>query len=604
VLAFGLAFVVLLGVGISLCAIYLSQSRLRVKTIAEYDFLVSLNKVRQTITEEQSAQRGYIITGDKLYLSKYDANTDALPEQIAHLDKILPSQNRYLFDRLSHDIYSTQAGLNNTETTIRNSGVTKDEELTLLNSGEASVNLLKESIDKISIQHKHYVLLLSRQRDKLFGTLLVLVSVLILIVFLLCGGAAILVVRKRSARLEIERLRAAQNALLVAQRNEFSQANDRLELAAKRFEALFQSIPVVCIYTDVDGGIMEWNQASERMFGWTRDEALRLTIFETVVPPANVPEARRSLAAVVSGKSMSGAQLACLTKEGHQIDMMAYLIPMLGDDGETIGTLTAMVDITQRKAIERLKSEFVSTVSHELRSPLTSISGALGLICNGATGTLSDEASRLCQIANKNTDRLVRLINDILDVERIDSGHLAFSFVECNVADLARVAIEKERALADASSVSVFLSVGPPDLKVLADSDRIVQAMQNLISNAVKFSPAGCEVTVSVQQADSMVTVSVEDCGSGIPVEFRPRLFDRFAQADGGNTRQRGGSGLGLSICKSIVELHGGTIWFEPCKVGTRFSFQLPLEEDGKVSHHESVSRISGATAVQSKEAL
>ena len=584
--AFGLALILLLGVGISFFTTHARQISLGAQTLAEYDYVLTLSRIQQNIIEEQSAQRGYILTGNTLYLSEYDASRAALPGQLDHLAKILPSQNRYLFDQLSHEIYSTQANLDDLNGIIHLSGLKTTEELAVMNKGEASIGPVMELIGNITRQHKLDIELLAREREELFDRLLELGVTAIVFAFLLCGGAAILFARRRLSKLEIERSTALQNARLVAQRNEFSLANDSLELASKRFEMLFQSIPVVCVYTDTHGGILEWNEAAEKMFGWTRDEALRLTVFQTIVPPSQIAEAKRCVAAAVSGRSLSEMQWLCLTKEGHQIDVMAYVIPMLGDDGEPIGTLASMVDITQRKAIERLKSEFVSTVSHELRSPLTSISGALGLVCSGASGTLSDEASRLCQIANKNTDRLVRLINDILDIERIDSGHFSFNFVECLMTDLVRSTVEKERAAATASSVSICLTSGPADLRILADPDRIMQVVHNLISNAVKFSPQGCEVTVKVQQIDSSVVVSIEDCGPGIPTKFRSRLFDRFAQADGGDTRQKGGSGLGLSISKSIIELHNGKIWFDPCMVGTRFSFQLPLIEDSEAGNH------------------
>jgi len=236
-------------------------------------------------------------------------------------------------------------------------------------------------------------------------------------------------------------------------------------------------------------------------------------------------------------------------------------------------------DMTERHRLDQLKNEFVSTVSHELRTPLTSIRGSLGLIVAGAAGPLPDKAKALLEIAHKNSERLVGLVNDILDIEKIESGRMEFRHDRLEARSLVEQAVEANQSYAAQHEVEYRITAQPDEaLPVLGDADRLIQVLTNLLSNAAKFSPAGTAVEVEVETAGSQIRVSVRDRGAGIPEAFRNRIFQRFAQADASDVRRKGGTGLGLSIAKAIVERHGGRIGFEPAEGGgTRFWFTLPL---------------------------
>ncbi|MCC7380502.1 MAG: PAS domain S-box protein, partial [Deltaproteobacteria bacterium] len=235
-------------------------------------------------------------------------------------------------------------------------------------------------------------------------------------------------------------------------------------------------------------------------------------------------------------------------------------------------------DISERKRVEKLKSEFVSTVSHELRTPLTSIRGALGLVAGGVTGELPAEASEYVKIALSNSNRLVRLINDILDLEKVQSGRMEFRFQVAGLRAAVESAIASNLSLAADHRVRLALAPNPAAGDVLVDPDRLAQVLTNLISNAVKFSPPDSEVELSVTRRGDWLRVGVLDRGPGIPAEFRPRIFERFAQADASNTRQRGGTGLGLSISRSLVERMRGSIGFaDAAGGGTMFFVDLPF---------------------------
>ncbi|MBX3175059.1 MAG: hybrid sensor histidine kinase/response regulator [Gemmatimonadaceae bacterium] len=234
-------------------------------------------------------------------------------------------------------------------------------------------------------------------------------------------------------------------------------------------------------------------------------------------------------------------------------------------------------DIEQLKELERLKTDFVSTVSHELRTPLTSMRGALGLMLGGASGDLNPKGRDLLRIALTNTDRLIRLINDILDIEKIDAGHVSIRRDQLKIAPL----LESTIAGLDnfAHDAGVTLSLAPvARIPVNGDSDRLTQVFTNLISNAVKFSPKGSSVEVAATEAAGEVRITVRDHGPGIPSEFASRIFGRFQQAGGAASRRSGGTGLGLAISKAITELHGGRIGFQDAPGGgTVFWVALPV---------------------------
>ena len=234
-------------------------------------------------------------------------------------------------------------------------------------------------------------------------------------------------------------------------------------------------------------------------------------------------------------------------------------------------------DITERKHAETLKEEFISTVSHELRTPLTSIRGSIGLLTGGLAGEFSDKARQLLTIAHNNTERLLMLINDILDLSKIESGKMDFKFAEMDVQSFLEEAIASNHGYAEQHGVSYVLENNVMGAKLHADENRLMQVMNNLMSNAAKFAPQGDKIVISVNRHHQQIRISVTDHGSGIPKELEPRIFDKFTQADSSDTRQVGGTGLGLNITKAMIEKHNGRIAFASEQgVGTTFYFDIP----------------------------
>jgi signal transduction histidine kinase len=235
-------------------------------------------------------------------------------------------------------------------------------------------------------------------------------------------------------------------------------------------------------------------------------------------------------------------------------------------------------EIAERTRIEKIKQEFTATVSHELRTPLTSIKGALSLIRSGKIDLHSDEAQLMLNIACDNSDRLIMLINDLLDMEKTDAGEMVFHMEPLNIIPLVKDAIEANQGYGDRHGITFITGTMVQDAQVEGDKDRLMQVLSNLMSNAAKFSPKGQQVEISTTCEDNFVRIAVKDNGPGIPKEVGNKVFEKFTQVDSSDQRKVGGTGLGLSISKAITEKHGGTIGFESYDTtGATFYFTLPL---------------------------
>jgi PAS domain S-box-containing protein len=283
-------------------------------------------------------------------------------------------------------------------------------------------------------------------------------------------------------------------------------------------------------------------------------------------------------------ESDGSADFECQIAQGDDTPLWVHIrtFPLGDSEGEEILIAGIMEDITARrnesKRIEQLKDDFVSTVSHELRTPLTSISGSLGLLVGNAAWKLPEAAGRLLEIAYANSRRLVRLVDDILDIEKIESGKIVFNLKRVGICALVAQAIETMRGFAESYDVRIRLDAASSDCAVTTDPDRLVQVITNLLSNAIKFSPSKGEVQVSIEIGAAAAKISVRDNGPGIPEDFKPHIFAKFEQADVSDARQKGGTGLGLSIVKEIVIRLGGTVAFEDAPGGgTIFHVELPI---------------------------
>jgi PAS domain S-box-containing protein len=333
------------------------------------------------------------------------------------------------------------------------------------------------------------------------------------------------------------------------------------EQAHRHLASIVESSADAIIGMGTDGRIQSWNRGAERLFGYSADDVLGEEVGRLLVPADRHHELAGLHTRVSQEERIEMLETVRLTRDGRPLDVSLSLAPIKDGSGEIGGMAAIIRDVTERRAVERMKDEFVSVVSHELRTPLTSIRGSLGLLAGGVLGSLPEKGQRMIEIAVANTDRLIRLINDILDLERMGSGKVSMQRQECDAADLVVQAGEVMRPLAEKAGVSLLVS--PTSAQLWADPDRLLQTFTNLLSNAIKFSPAGSVVRFTADRLGNQVVFSVRDEGRGIPSDKLETIFERFQQVDASDARQKGGTGLGLAISKMIVEQHGGRIWAE-----------------------------------------
>jgi PAS domain S-box-containing protein len=365
----------------------------------------------------------------------------------------------------------------------------------------------------------------------------------------------------------------------------------RLRQLDRQRAFILSSVADGIIGVDSTNRIAFINPAASRLLEHAESDVIGREVHE-ILHPASVGcgAACPTRRAIMSRESASG-QDVYMRASARTFPIEFALMPMV-DEGESVGSVISFRDISQRYALDHMKDEFISTVSHELRTPLTSIRGALGLLSAGMLGTVSEKASSLLRIAVANSDRLVRLINDILDLERMQSGRAPLAFRMVALEELARQAVDAMQPMADASEVALLCDAVPAHVE--ADADRLLQVLTNLLSNAIKFSPPKSIVRVLITRTADGVTLSVVDKGRGIPADKLETIFDRFQQVDASDSRQKGGTGLGLAICRTIVQQHGGRIWAEQNGVrGAIFSMFLPDRASLPVPAEEAPTGIS-----------
>lgn len=318
------------------------------------------------------------------------------------------------------------------------------------------------------------------------------------------------------------------------------------------------------------------NKGAVTSLGYEHDDLIGRPVWE-IKPLLPEPVFRAHIAPLLHGeKRWLNYETVHLRKDGTQLPVEVFLQLIEEEEGKRVFVAISR-DLTERRKIDMMKAEFISTVSHELRTPLTSILGSLGLVRGTMIGELPPAARPMIEIAYSNSERLVRLINDILDMEKIESGKMRFEMKPVDLMGAIEQALQANQGYAERYNVRFVLAAGMAGAKVNADPDRLSQVLANLLSNAAKFSPSDAEVTVAVGRAGSLLRVEVADKGRGIPEEFRGRIFRKFSQADSSDTRQKGGTGLGLSIAKALVERMGGRIGYDTeVGAGTTFFFELP----------------------------
>ncbi|MEO1148554.1 MAG: ATP-binding protein, partial [Cyanobacteria bacterium J06638_22] len=370
------------------------------------------------------------------------------------------------------------------------------------------------------------------------------------------------------------------------------QAETALRQSEEQLRLITNALPVLIAYVDHRQRYRFNNQAYQDWLGKAPSSILGQRLRQ-VWGKDGYQFMQRYVEAALAGQAVS-YEHEIVSPDGKVRSVDVAYIPHYGEEKTVKGFFSLTNDISDRKAIERMKDEFISIISHELRTPLTSLHSALKILATGRLGNLSTEGQQMLAIADESTERLVRLVNNVLDLQRIESGKVVMERQPCNAATLMVQAAEAMQAMAQNQGLELVIET--EDIIVWADADYILQTLTNLLSNAIKFSTPGNQVWLTVNrthprtlpthirpnnppQFGGAAVFRVCDEGQGIPADQLERIFERFQQVDSSDSRKKGGTGLGLAICRTIIEQHNGKIWAESIPgSGSTFAFILPAD--------------------------
>jgi PAS domain S-box-containing protein len=361
----------------------------------------------------------------------------------------------------------------------------------------------------------------------------------------------------------------------IAMRFESTHMQKALRQTEGKYQHIFESVPLAIAHFNAAGQILDSNAEFVELAGKNSQSISKWNLIKDS-PDEGFSKAveaglRRGIARYEGKASVIGGS--------DEVEVRVHLGAVKAEDEAHEG-VAIFEDLTEDKRLEKAKNEFVSSVSHELRTPMTSIIAVLKLMQAGKLGDIKDKAGEMVEIAVRNSERLLSLINDLLDIGRIEEGELYLDTKACSVTSVLKRAVEEMSPFAQQQNIDLQLQCSSMEHCINVDEGRYTQTLTNLLSNAIKFSPAGTAVIVNVVLHDGNVRVSIKDSGPGIPDEFQSELFKRFTQYDASDTKSAGGSGLGLNISYGLVRLMGGALWYETSPAeGTTFYIDFPLVE-------------------------
>lgn len=591
----GKALITFIATFIVVCTISILCYRLTLEVIDAGQWVGHTHRVLSEIHESisavremEGAQRGYIITGVDEFAHSYELAKEKVRMHIRNLkssvmdvavkEQQLPELERLIEARIvrAQEVLETR----------KDDGFTAAEKQIAQNIGARMTNEIKSTLDRME---DHETELLAARYEKLTQSTEVTISALAILGAL---ATTLLCLSFYSTNLYIMERRRSEE--------ETSRYAAELAISKARLDAILASMGDGLYQIDIQGRIVFINPACEAITGYSQSELLGRNLRDLIADRRQEetgshsviidPNPSRGLFSVIeNGGTFESIDQNFIGKDGRLVPVH-YVSSPLERDGVVVGAVVTFRDVTMRKEAEKRVAEFYSTVSHELRSPLTSIRGALGLMEGGRAGEMPARAMRLVGIAKEECDRLIRLINDILDIRKIEVGKLSLFLKKEKLDEIIAATVDGIKPMAAEARVKFKLNYVDPELSVFCDRDRIIQVLNNLIGNAVKFSSEDQIVTLSASEVQREVDgekrtfarVEVKDCGPGIAEDERDKLFNLFQQVDSSDSRPKGGTGLGLAISKALVEQHNGRIGFDS-KVGegggSTFWFELEVYE-------------------------
>lgn len=520
-----------------------------------YEVLDRTGELTGSIRALEASHRGFVATGDQHFFTETGIARDSVRTALSDL-AALEQANREQVARINtlHDLLTARFAYVDSVNSLRVGG---DAAGAINGMRRGSESLLRAGVYATIRDVGEYERELLKARNDRVNSTLLLVKWITIVGLAL--SALLVIFSVWLVRIEITRRRSSKRHLAASE----ERLRDFLETASDLIQS---STP--------DGNVVYVNRALLDTLGYTADEVIGKPS-EMLFAPDQIEHGRALFERIIAGESVTDIETVYMRKDGRRVHV-AGSSSCRFEDGKPVATRTILHDVTQQHEVDAMKDQFVSIVSHELRTPLTSIRGALGLLAGGMLGDVSDRGKRMLDVAITNTDRLVRLINDILDVERIESGAVPMSRKRVSLADILRQVDELMQPIAHKAGIT--LEIDTLDVDLNADPDRIVQTLVNLVGNSVKFSPAGTTVRVETAREVEHVHIRVSDQGRGIPADMLEKVFVRFQQVDASDNREKGGSGLGLAISRSIIEQHEGQIWAAgQLDKGAIFHILLPI---------------------------
>jgi PAS domain S-box-containing protein len=543
-----------------------------------HKLIEDLTALHLLLDDAESSCRGYALSGKDEYLKPYDvalAQLDITRQVLGHDLGDDPNRSRQ-FQELEPIIQARLEVMKGLVDARRKGGFEAAVRVVQSGPGKRLADEIRQRISVIQTEERNDLLDREREsRERARSTILAVGLTCLLGIALLL--AASIVIYRLNRQGEKDHL-ALQNA-------------ERIQ------RTILNSAAYSMISTDPDGSIQMANAAAENWLRYKGAELVGSNV--TIVHDARELQSRGDQLTRAMGMPVPGDYQALVTKarygvadefecsyvrkDGTRFPVLLAVTALRRGDDDLAGYLMIGADLSERHAMRKMKDEFVSVVSHELRTPLTSIKGAVGLLAGGVTGALPPKAGEMAKIAQSNVERLGRLVDDILDLQRIESGRISMDKRSCDIADLMKESAESVHLVAETESVTIVTSHCPGLIR--ADRERMTQAFVNLLGNAIKFSPRGGRIEFAAERTAGTVLFRVKDEGRGIPREKLETIFERFVQVDASDAREKGGTGLGLAICRSIVEQHGGRVWAEsePGR-GSTFYVQLPLAESNSMT--------------------
>lgn len=547
-----------------------NATRAKIQSSLEYqrqiDQLISLMK------DAETGQRGYLISGQQSFLQPYSQARAHLDAQLTGVERLTPQQGPGAADmRQLKDLIHTKF------TEMQSIIELRDRKGLAPAAARLSEGMGKRQMDHIRLviarmdrrgaaelaEANHAEDTRRRENIRIIWGTIALIGIAAGILGFMIG---------RSRRLQYHYARQREDA-------------------AARQRAIFDAATDAIILINPSGSIETINPAAERMFAYTADDLLRRDISTLIdIAPGDGPFLQRL--GLIDGKLVKPERIDVSGRDsqGAEVSVDIVLGTMPLPDG--IHIVAALRDATTRREIERLKDDFISTVSHELRTPLTSVVGSLGLLRSGAAGPLPDAAQRLAEIAETNSQRLIRLINDILDIDQIRKGRMAFDYAVIDLRDVMTRTLDAMQGLAVRRGIVIDMRMPAEPVMACADAERLIQVAGNLLSNAIKFSSEGSTVAFELIGGEDHV-IQITDSGPGIDPEFAKTIFNRFAQGARSSGQTIAGTGLGLAISREIVRSHGGEISFENREEGgARFAFSVPRDTAHGAAGHRGSGRL------------